>query len=325
MNKINQIPTLQDIQTVHERIKPYLNYTPILESQTLNQIIGSEVFLKCENLQKVGAFKMRGALSAVSFLTKEEQKNGVATQSSGNHAQALALTAKTFGLKAYIAMPHNAPTSKRNATAGYGAVIRFCEPTLASREATLAEIIAETGAYYIPPYDDYHIIAGQATAAKELLEEIPNLDIVMAPIGGGGLMSGTSLICKYINPNIRVIGTEPANVNDAYRSFYSGSLQSNSSTQTVADGLRTQLSTKTFEIIKNNVDEILTCSEEDMLRAMFWVWERMKILIEPSAAVPLACLLQEKEKFKGKKIGIIISGGNIDWKDVAQWMQELKL
>ena len=255
---------------------------------------------------------MRGGASASLRLTEEEKSKGVATHSSGNHAQAVARSARELDIPAYIVMPKNAPAIKQAATRGYGAEVILCEPTLESRESTLEEVVAETGATFIHPYNDYNVIAGQATAALEIIEDQPDLDIIMAPVGGGGLISGTALTTAYMAPHIRVIGAEPAAVDDAYRSFHSGVLQQNETTNTVADGLRTSLGPKTLDIIRNYVEEIYLVEEEDIIKAMRLTLERMKLIIEPSCAVPLAAVLKYPEVFSGKKIAIIITGGNVD-------------
>lgn len=312
LSKLTQIPTLADIQATHEAIKPLIHRTPLLQSTSINEIAGAEIYFKCENFQKIGAFKMRGGASAALRLTEEEKSKGVATHSSGNHAQAVARSAKELDIPAYIVMPSNAPSIKQAATRGYGAEVILCEPTLQSRESTLEAVVARTGATFIHPYNDYNVIAGQATAALEILEDTDGLDIIMAPVGGGGLISGTSLTTAYLAPNTRVIGAEPAEVDDAYRSFHSGVLQKNETTNTVADGLRTSLGPKTLEIIRKHVEEIYLVEEEEIINAMRLIWERMKLIIEPSCAVPLAAVLKYPEVFAGKKIAIIITGGNVD-------------
>ena len=310
MNTI--IPTFQDIQQAHKRIESLVHRTPIITSSSINEILGCEIFLKCENFQKVGAFKFRGASNAVRLLSKDDAQKGVATHSSGNHAAALSLAAKQLGVPAYIVMPENAPEIKKKAVAGYGAKITFCKPTLQAREDTLHKVQQETGATFIHPYDNFNVICGQGTAAKELLEDKNDLDIVLAPIGGGGLMSGTVLSSKAMNPNIKVYGAEPLLADDAYRSFKKGKLIPAGPPKTIADGLLTSLSPLTFEIIKSNVDDVFTVSEESIIQAMRMVWERMKIIIEPSSAVPIAAILENKAVFENQKIGIIISGGNVD-------------
>ncbi|HCY40849.1 MAG TPA: serine dehydratase [Prolixibacteraceae bacterium] len=306
------LPTFSDIEKAHERIRPYIHRTPVLSSQSINQMVGAELFFKCENLQKVGAFKFRGACNSVFSLSDDEAKNGVCTHSSGNHAAALALAARMRGIPAYIVMPENAPEIKKIAVAGYGAQITFCTPTLEARESTLKKVAEQTGATEIHPYNYFHVICGQGTAAKELIEEIGALDVVMAPVGGGGLLSGTALSTKALLPNALVIAAEPAGADDAFRSYYSKTLQPSVSPKTIADGLLTSLGSLTFPIILNNVDQIATVSEESIVSAMRMIWERMKIIIEPSSAVPLAAILENKVDVKSKKVGIILSGGNVD-------------
>jgi threonine dehydratase len=271
-----------------------------------------ELYFKCENFQKVGAFKFRGATNAVLSLPDNKKKNGVVTHSSGNHAAALALAAGMNGVRAFIVMPENAPSVKKDAVAGYGAIITFCRPTLQSREETCRAIMEREGATLIHPYDNFNVICGQGTASLELLEEKPDLDIIVAPVGGGGLMSGTSTCAKGINGNITVIGAEPLNANDAWKSFKTGILTPSVNPLTIADGLLTSLSELTFSIIKNNVDDILTASEESIISSMKLIWERMKIIIEPSSATVLAVIKENPGYFKGKKVGLIISGGNVD-------------
>jgi threonine dehydratase len=306
------LPTFADIQKAHDRIRPYIHRTPVLTSKSINEIVGAELFFKCENLQKVGAFKFRGACNSVFSLTDEEAKNGVCTHSSGNHAAALALAARMRGIPAYIVMPENAPQIKKVAVAGYGAQITFCEPTLAARESTLKQVAEKTGATEIHPYNYFNVICGQGTAAKELIEETGALYMVMAPVGGGGLLSGTALSTKALLPSARVIAAEPAGADDAFRSFYSKTLLPSIAPKTIADGLLTSLGSITFELILTNVDQIATVSEESIVAAMRIIWERMKIIIEPSSAVPLAAILENKVDVKDKKVGIILSGGNVD-------------
>jgi threonine dehydratase len=270
------------------------------------------VFFKCENFQKIGAFKIRGGMNAVLSLSPGERRNGVATHSSGNHAQAIAYAARQVNIKAYIVMPHNAPEIKKKAVAGYGAEIILCEPTLQSREDTLWEVAARTGAAFVHPFDDYRVIAGQATCAVELLEELPDLAVVMAPVGGGGLLAGTALAVHYLSPRTAAIAGEPAGADDAYRSLRAGTIHTNATTQTIADGLLTSLGNKTFPLIQQYVESIITVTDEQIVSAMRLIWERMKIIVEPSCAVPFAALLKEKERFEGKRVGIILSGGNVD-------------
>ena len=305
-------PSLADIRAAAERIRPYAHRTPVLTCQSLDEQVGARVFLKCENLQKVGAFKFRGACNAVYSLTEAQAARGVATHSSGNHAQALALAARLRGIPAYIVMPSNAPQVKKDAVAGYGGRITFCEPTLAARESTLARIVEETGAEVVHPYNDERVIAGQGTAALELLAEVPDLDVVITPVGGGGLLSGTSLTVKGVAPRVRVIAGEPENADDAYRSLQAGRILPSENPRTLADGLLTSLDTLTFPIIRENVEQIVTVSEAGIVAAMKFVWERAKIVIEPSSAVAVGVLWERKIDLTGLKVGVILSGGNVD-------------
>lgn len=309
-----KLPALQDIQAAHSRIRPYIHFTPVLASQQLNKMFECELYFKCENFQRVGAFKFRGATNAVLQLGEAERKKGVVTHSSGNHAAALALAASMNGVKARIVMPETAPVVKKNAVAAYGAEITFCKPTLQAREESTRKIMEETGATLVHPYDNFNVICGQGTAALELLSDKPDLDFVIAPVGGGGLMSGTSTCVKGIDSKIQVIGAEPLNANDAWQSFSSGKLVPSVNPLTVADGLLTSLSELTFRIIQNNVDQILTASEESIISCMLLVWERMKIIIEPSSATVLAVIKENPGIFRGKKAGLIISGGNVDFR-----------
>jgi threonine dehydratase len=311
----------QTIEAAHERIKPYIHRTPVLISQSLNDLTGCEVFFKCENFQKVGAFKARGAMNAVLSLSKEERAKGIATHSSGNHAQAIARAGKILGIKAYIVMPRTAPLIKKQGVLGYGGEVFECEPTLAARESTLAEVVKNTGAVEIHPFNNYEVMAGQATAAKELIEEIQGLDFIVAPVGGGGLLSGTALAAKFFSPSIAVIAGEPALADDAYRSLQRGSIQPASPPTSIADGLLTSLGDKTFPIIRDNVKEVITVTDEEIIAAMRLIWERLKIIIEPSCAVPFAALLKDKSKFTNKKVGIILTGGNVDLNKIAKLFQ----
>jgi threonine dehydratase len=311
MNNPNVISSV-DLRETAKRIEPYINKTPILTSTSLNNLTNAELYFKCENFQKVGAFKFRGACNAVYSKSDSDLKNGVATHSSGNFAQALALAAKYRETKAYIVMPKNAPKVKSDAVRGYGAEIIFCEPTLQAREETLIRVVNDTGAVFIHPYDDPDIIAGQATSAMELIDEVRNLDIVMAPIGGGGLTSGTALAIKYFSQNTKMIAAEPEMADDAYRSFKSGKFIPSDNPNTIADGLKTSLGKITFPIVMSNVDDILTVSEENIIKSMKVIWERMKIIVEPSGAVPFGVILQNTKMFENRKIGIIVSGGNVD-------------
>ena len=302
---------------VRDRIKPYIHRTPVLSSGLINDICGCNVFFKCENFQKMGAFKMRGATNAILSLTEAQRAKGVVTHSSGNFAQALSLAAKGVGVKAYIVMPKNAPQVKKNAVMGYGGEIIESESTPIAREELAEKVKLETGATFIHPSNDDDVIHGQGTAAMELLEEHPELDYIFSPVGGGGLIAGTALAAKYFSDKCKVIGGEPKNMDDAYRSLKSGKLESNESgTTTIADGLRTFLGDRNFPIIKENVESIILVEEDEIVQAMKLIWERMKIIVEPSSAVAFAALLKEKEKFKNKNVGIIISGGNVDLKNL---------
>jgi threonine dehydratase len=307
------IPTKEELIISRDRITPYIHQTPVHSSVMINEIIGLEVFFKCENFQKMGAFKMRGASNAVLKLTQEQRDKGVTTHSSGNFAQAVALSAKLTNTKATIVMPSNAPEVKKKAVIGYGATVIDCEPTLKSREETAQKVVNELGATLLHPYNCYDVIAGNASATLELMEQRNGLNAIFTPVGGGGLISGTALAAHYFSP-IKVYGAEPLGADDAYRSFKTGKLIPMVNPKTIADGLRTSLGNKGFEIIKQHVVDIYTVEEQDIINAMKLVWERMKIIIEPSSAVPLAALINQKEKFKGQKIGIIISGGNVDLK-----------
>ncbi|MBF0277587.1 MAG: pyridoxal-phosphate dependent enzyme [SAR324 cluster bacterium] len=305
-------PKIDDIKVAHQRIKPHIHNTPVLTSQAINGVCGSSLFFKCENFQKVGAFKIRGATNAVQLLSDDEAAKGVATHSSGNHGAALALAARTRGVKAWVVMPENSSEIKKQAVAAYGAEVILCESTLEGRELALKKVVESTGANFIHPFNDSRIIAGQGTAALELLEEIPDLDVVLAPVGGGGLISGTALTVSAISPKTKVIAAEPEEADDAYRSFQQGTLIPLTHSNTIADGLRTSLGDLTFDIIQSHVAEIITVSEKKIIEAMRLIWERMKIIVEPSAAVPLAVLLTEREIFQGLRIGLILSGGNLD-------------
>ena len=310
-------PTIRDIKEASERIKPFIHHTPVLTCSTLNMMCESEIFFKCENFQKVGAFKIRGATNAVFSLGDAEASQGVATHSSGNHAAALALAAQWRSIKAYVVMPENAPLVKRDAVANYGAEIIFCKPTLEAREEGVAKVVDKTGATFIHPYNDYRVISGQGTVALELCEEIPNLDVVMTPVGGGGLLSGTAIAVSAISPHTQVIGSEPEKADDAFRSFQENKLIPVKNPDTIADGLRTSLGDLTFSIIKRYVEDIVTVSEEGIVNAMRHIWERMKIVVEPSAAVPLGALLTKGAGLSGKRIGIILSGGNVDLSNLS--------
>ena len=304
--------TLIDIQQAWERIKPYIHRTPVLTNESLNQRVDAQVYMKCENMQKVGAFKFRGACNAVYSLRSEEAKRGVCTHSSGNHAQALALAARMRGVPAYIVMPSNAPQVKKDAVAGYGGQVTFCEPTLEARESTLERISLDTGANVVHPYNDERVIAGQGTAVLELLDKIPDLDMIITPVGGGGLLSGTAIAATESKKGIRVIAGEPEMADDAYRSMQAGRIIPSVNPKTIADGLLTSLGTLTFPIICDRVEQIVTVSEKGIIESMKFVWERAKIVIEPSAAVAVGVLWEKKIDLRGLKVGVILSGGNMD-------------
>ncbi len=306
------IPDKNELQETRHRLAPFVHRTPVFTSGLLNELSGAELFFKCENFQKAGAFKFRGALNAVLQLSPAARQRGVATHSSGNHAQALALAARLHGLRAYIVMPNNAPAVKKAATAGYGGQITECEPSLAAREATLQEIIKETGATLVHPYDNHQVICGQSTATQELLQQVNDLQAVVAPVGGGGLLSGTALAAKYTRSQIAVYGAEPAGAADAQASLRSGQLVPSVNPQTIADGLLTSLSPRTLQIISRYANDILTVTDDQIKEAMRLLWERLKVVVEPSAAVPLAVVLANPQVFAGKKVGLILSGGNVD-------------
>lgn len=308
----SDLPQFSDVIAAHERIHKFVHQTPVLTSSSINDIFSSSLFFKCENFQKVGAFKFRGATNAVLSLTEEDARKGVGTHSSGNHAAALALAARMRGIQAHIVMPRTAPEIKKTAVRGYGGIITWCEPTLESRETTMREVVDKTGVTFVPPYDHFNIICGQGTAAKELIEETGELDIVMAPVGGGGLVSGTAISTKGMLPSTRVIAIEPEGADDAYRSFTSGKFVPSVNPQTIADGLLTSLGELTFRVILDKVDEIITVSEDAIVAAMRMIWERMKIVVEPSGAVPFAAIVENKIDVAGKKVGLILSGGNAE-------------
>ena len=297
---------------LHKKIQPYIHRTPVLSSQQLNAIAGAQVFFKCENFQKMGAFKMRGAANAILNLTNDQKARGVVTHSSGNFAQALSLAAKQQGVKAFIVMPKNAPQVKKNAVKGYGGEIIESESTPKAREEMAARVQQEKKATFIHPSNDDDVIHGQGTAAIELLEDYPDLDYIFAPVGGGGLIAGTILAAKHFGNNCKVIGGEPFEVDDAYRSLITGKIEGNNSTSTIADGLRTYLGDRNFPIIKDGIHCIERVTEQEIVDAMRLVWERMKIIIEPSSAVAFAALLRSKDVIKNKKVGVVISGGNVD-------------
>lgn len=304
-----------DVQNAYERIKTVINKTPVMTSRTLNAQLNASVYFKCENFQRMGAFKFRGAYNTISQLNQEQKRIGIITHSSGNHAQAVALASKLLGVKAVIVMPENSPSVKVNATRGYGAEVVFCESNLKSRETTTNKLIEEHGYILIHPYDNDNVICGAGTATLELLNEIKDINMVFAPVGGGGLLSGTCIASKGFNPAIKVYGCEPKLADDTFRSLKAGKIMTNDHPDTIADGLRTNLCERTFKIIRENIEEIVTITEEEILDAMRFLWERMKLVVEPSGAVSLAGVSLKKVEVKNKKIGVIISGGNIDLDD----------
>ena len=304
--------TLTDIQQAHDRIRPHIHRTAILTSRSLNELSGAKLFFKCENFQRAGSFKIRGATNAVELLPHDDLDRGVATTSSGNHGAALSMAVTRRGGRATVVMPSNTPGIKVENVKRNGGDIVWCEPNQVSREKTLDELVNSTGAVIIHPYNDERIVAGQGTAALELLEDHPDLDSIITPLSGGGLLSGTLCSAKRINPRIRVIGAEPREADDAFRSWKLGKIVPNKTTNTICDGLRAQIGTITFPIIQEYVDDIITVSEDDIIAAMRLVWERMKIMIEPSSSITLAAVLNQKTQFKNSKVGLILSGGNVD-------------
>ena len=322
MNDLSPIsvPRYQDSLDAYARITPYIHRTPILTSHFLNELVGGEMFFKCENFQKAGAFKVRGACNAVFGLSDAEAARGVCTHSSGNHALSLSYAAGRRGIPCHVVMPHSAPQAKKDAVRGYGGIITECEPSTTSREAVFAEVQAKTGGNFVHPYNDLRVIAGQATCSRELIEDVPNLDAVVAPIGGGGMISGTCLTLSNIAPDIKIYAAEPDQADDAARSFRAGHIIADDAPQTIADGLKVPLKDLTWHFVKSHVTDILTASEDEIVDAMKLTWARMKIVIEPSCAVPLAVILKNKHLFAGKRTGVIITGGNVDL-DRLPWMK----
>lgn len=310
------IPTLDDMLEAHERIKPYIHRTPVMTSQFLNKMAGCEMFFKCENFQKAGAFKVRGASNAVFGLSDEEAKNGVCTHSSGNHALSLSYAAGRRGVPCNVVMPYSAPEAKKAAVRGYGGIITECEPSTTSREEVFAKVQAETGGNFVHPYNDPRVIAGQATCSREFLEQMQELgkkpDMVVAPIGGGGMISGTCLTLSNLAPDVKIYAAEPVNADDAARSLKAGHIIADDAPDTIADGLKVPLKDLTWHFVSNYVTDILTATEEEIVEAMKLTWTHMKIVIEPSCAVPLAVILKNKDIFAGKTVGVIITGGNVD-------------
>lgn len=295
-----------------QRIKPFIHRTPVMTSQLLNEISGADIYFKCENFQKMGAFKMRGAANAILNLSEEQKSRGVVTHSSGNFAQAVSLSAKNAGVKAHIVMPSNAPEVKKEAVRSYGGQITECEPLIEARQAEADKIVTALGATFLHPSNDLDVILGQGTSALELLEDHPGLNYILAPVGGGGLVAGCALAAHHYGNNCKTIGGEPIEADDAFRSLQSGVIQKNDTANTIADGLRTHLGDINFPIIQKYVDSIILVKEEEIVNAMKLIWERMKIIIEPSCAVPFAAMLREPQQFKGQKVGIVLSGGNVD-------------
>lgn len=310
------------IEEAHERIRPYIHRTPVLTSQTLDGIAGAKLLFKCENFQKIGAFKIRGGMNAVLSLPPEDRARGVATHSSGNHAQAVAYAARTVGVPAYVVMPSNSPRVKIEAVAGYGAEVTLCEPTLEARERTLRAVVERTGAAFVHPFNDERVIAGQATCAKELLEDAGPLDALVAPVGGGGLLSGTALSAAYFSPGTVVYAGEPEGAADAVLSLKSGSIEKAPYVNTIADGLLTNLGDKTLPILREHVREVLLVSDDEIIAALRLVYERMKIVVEPSCVVPLAAVLRYPDRFAGQRVGIILTGGNVDLAKLGGWFSE---
>ena len=308
--------TYNDIEKAHQRISEHIHNTPILTSDSLDNELGSNLFFKCENFQKTGSFKIRGATNSILQLNDTEIKNGIITTSSGNHGAAVAFIADKIGTSSKIIMPNNTPKNKIENVQRYGGEIFYCEPNIKSREDTLEKMIQKSGGSIIHPYNDEKIIAGQGTAAKELIEKVPDLDAIICPVSGGGLLSGTLLAAKNLKPGIKVFGAEPENADDTYRSILNNKIMSNETTDTIADGLRAQVGTVTFPIIKKNVDKILLVSEEMIISSMYMIWQRLKIIIEPSCSIVLAALMLNSNKFLNKKVGLILTGGNYDLKQI---------
>ncbi len=314
------IPTFDDVKTAHERIRPHIHKTPVLTSSYLNELTGAELFFKCENFQKAGAFKVRGASNAVFGLSDEDATNGVCTHSSGNHALSLSYAAGRRGIPCNVVMPRTAPQAKKDAVKGYGGIITECEPSTSSREAVFADVQAATGGNFVHPYNDPRVIAGQGTCSRELMEQTDGLDMVVAPIGGGGMVSGTCLTLSNIAPETQIIAAEPEQADDAYRSFKAGHIIADDAPVTIADGLKVPLKELTWHFVSNHVTDILTASEEEIIAAMKLTWQRMKIVMEASCAVPLATIIKNKDRFAGKRVGVIITGGNVDL-DTLPWIK----
>ena len=314
------VPEFEDMLAAHERIKPYIHRTPVLTSEFMNKLSGAELFFKCENFQKAGAFKVRGACNAVFGLSEEDAARGVATHSSGNHALSLSYAAGRRGIPCHVVMPRTAPQAKKDAVRGYGGIITECEPSTSSREEVFARVEAETGAEFVHPYNDPRVIAGQGTCSREFMEQVEGLDAVVAPIGGGGMISGTCLTLSNIAPHVEIYAAEPEQADDAYRSFKAGHIIADDAPNTVADGLKVPLKDLTWHFVSNHATDIFTASEQEIIDAMKLTWARMKIVMEPSCAVPLAVILKNPEVFRGKRVGVIVTGGNVDL-DKLPWMK----
>ncbi len=307
-----EIPTLSDMLAAHERIAPHIHRTPVMRSRVIDELAGAELFFKCENFQKAGAFKARGATNAVFGLDKKRAPRGVATHSSGNHGACLAYAAQRRGVPCSVVMPRTAPQSKKDAVSGYGARVVECDPSVSSREKVFARVVAETGSEFVHPYNDPRVIAGQATCAKELIEQVHSLDAVIAPIGGGGMISGTCLTLSNLAPGIQVYAAEPEQADDAFRSFKAGRIIADDAPDTIADGLRVPLKDLTWHFVRRHVTDVLTASEEEIVAAMKLIWKRMKLVMEPSSAVPLAAILKNRDVFAGRRVGVVVTGGNVD-------------
>ena len=319
------VPTYEDVIAAHDRIRPHIHRTPVMTSSYLDDLAGCEMFFKCENFQKAGAFKVRGATNAVFGLSDEQAPRGVATHSSGNHALSLSYAAGRRGIPCHVVMPHTAPRAKKDAVRGYGGIITECEPSTSSREEVFAKVQQKTGADFVHPYNDPRVIAGQGTCSRELVEQMEEggeapLDTVVAPIGGGGMVSGSCLTLSNIAPEVRIVAAEPEKADDAARSFRAGHIIADDAPQTIADGLKVPLKDLTWHFVSNHVTDILTASEEEIVDAMKLTWQRMKIVMEPSCAVPLAVILINPDLFRGRRVGVIVTGGNVDL-DRLPWMQ----
>jgi threonine dehydratase len=313
------IPTYEDMLAAHERIRPHIRRTPILTSDYLNELTGAQLFFKCENLQEPGAFKVRGASNAVYGLTEEQAVRGVATHSSGNHALCLSYAAGRRGIPCNVVMPRTAPQAKKDAVRRYGGTITECEPSTTSREETFARVQAATGGEFVHPYNDHRVIAGQGTCAREMMEQVDGLEIVVAPIGGGGMISGTCLTLATLAPEVKIIAAEPEQADDACRSFKAGHIIADDAPETIADGLKVPLKDLTWHFVRNHVTDILTVSEEEIVDAMKLTWKYLRVVMEPSCAPPLATILKNPDVFRGKRVGVVITGGNVDL-DRLPWL-----